>query len=80
MAESASSLLEGLRTKRADVKIQIAELSTQFGPSYPKVAQLTGQLREIDAQISGETKKVGGKIHGHVIGRFAAGNHAARCS
>ncbi|HZW93818.1 MAG TPA: polysaccharide biosynthesis tyrosine autokinase [Candidatus Eremiobacteraceae bacterium] len=62
--QSASSLLEGLRTKQADVKIQVAELSTQFGPSYPKVAQLTGQLKEIDAQILGETKKVAGKIRG----------------
>src|SRR5580704_12438540 len=41
-SQSASTLLEGLRAKQADTKIQIAELSTQFGPSYPKVAQLTG--------------------------------------
>ena len=34
--QSASGLLEVLRTKEADVKIQAAELSTQFGPSYPK--------------------------------------------
>jgi len=65
--QSPSSLLEGLRTKQADVKIQVAELSTQFGPSYPKVAQLTGQLKEIDAQITGETKKVAGKIRGQYM-------------
>ena len=34
-AQSASGLLETLRGKEADVKIQAAELSTQFGPSYP---------------------------------------------
>src|ERR1700685_5443 len=39
-AQSASGLLEGLRTKEADLRIQAAELSTQFGPSYPKVAQV----------------------------------------
>src|SRR5579883_437764 len=33
-------LVASLRAKQADLKIQIAELSTQFGPSYPKVAQL----------------------------------------
>ncbi len=33
---SASGLLEALRTKEADLKIQAAELNTQFGPSYPK--------------------------------------------
>jgi exopolysaccharide transport family protein len=64
---SASGLLEGLRTKEADVKIQAAELSTQFGPSYPKVAQLNNQLKEIDAQILLETRKVAGKIRGQYM-------------
>jgi len=64
---SASSLLESLRAKQADVKIQVAELSTQFGPSYPKVAQLNGQLKEIEAEILGETKKVAGKIRGQYM-------------
>jgi succinoglycan biosynthesis transport protein ExoP len=65
--QSASALLEGLRAKQADTKIQIAELSTQFGPSYPKVAQLTGQLKEIDTQILLETRKVAGKIRGQYL-------------
>src|SRR6266403_110103 len=65
--QSASALLEGLRAKEADVKIQAAELSMQFGPSYPKVAQLNSQLKEIDAQILLEIKKVGGKIRGQYM-------------
>jgi exopolysaccharide transport family protein len=65
--QSASGLLEGLRSKEADVKIQAAELSTQFGPSYPKVAQLNNQLKEIDAQILVETKKVASKIRGQYM-------------
>src|SRR6266478_2544439 len=65
--QSASALLEGLRAKEADVKIQAAELSTQFGPSYPKVAQLNNQMKEIDAQILLETKKVAGKIRGQYM-------------
>ncbi len=65
--QQASQLLEGLRTKEADTKIQAAELSTQFGPSYPKVAQLNGQLKEIDAQVMLETKKVAGKIRGQYM-------------
>ena len=63
-AQTASSLLESLRAKEADLKIQAAELSTQFGPSYPKVAQINNQLKEIDAQLLAETRKVGGKIKG----------------
>src|SRR5580658_6611110 len=66
-SQSASALLENLRTKEADVKIQAAELSTQFGPSYQKVAQLSGQLKEIDAEILSETRKIAGKIRGQYM-------------
>ncbi len=66
--------------KEADVKIQAAELNTQFGPSYPKVAQLNTQLKEIDAQILAETKKIAGKIKRPIPGGPAAGKHAARRS
>jgi exopolysaccharide transport family protein len=65
--QSASGLLELLRSKEADVRIQAAELSTQFGPSFPKVAQLNTQLKEIDAQILTETRKIGGKIRGQYM-------------
>jgi exopolysaccharide transport family protein len=65
--QSASGLLEMLRTKEADVKIQAAELSTQFGPSYPKVAQLNTQIKEIEAQILAETRKIAGKIRGQYM-------------
>jgi polysaccharide biosynthesis transport protein len=58
----SASLLESLRSKQADLKIQAAQLSTQFGPAYPKVAQLNSQLKEVDAQILSETRKVASKI------------------
>src|SRR5580700_5586448 len=64
---SASSLLDSLRSKEADLKIQAAQLNTQFGPSYPKLAQLNSQLKEVDAQISLETKKVAGKVRGQYM-------------
>jgi polysaccharide biosynthesis transport protein len=53
----SSPLLDKLHQQQADLKIQIAELSTQFGPSYPKVAQLNSQSKEVDRQIQGETHK-----------------------
>jgi polysaccharide biosynthesis transport protein len=65
--QSASSLLETLRAKQADLKIQAADLSTQFGPSYPKLAQITNQEHEIDSQILVETKKISGKIKGQYM-------------
>jgi capsular exopolysaccharide synthesis family protein len=62
-----SPLLGALRTKEADLKIQIAELSTQFGPSYPKVAQLNGQLKEVDTQIQGELRKIVDRVRGEYL-------------
>jgi succinoglycan biosynthesis transport protein ExoP len=64
---SPSSLLSSLRAKQADLKIQIAELSTQFGPAYPKVAQLNNQLGEIDRQTQLELKKVAERVKGEYM-------------
>src|SRR4029078_2993400 len=62
-----SSLLAGLHTKQADLKIQVAELSTQFGPAYPKVAQLNSQLDEISHQIDLELKKLAERVKGEYL-------------
>jgi capsular exopolysaccharide synthesis family protein len=56
-ASATSTLLDRLRGQQADLRIQVADLSTQLGPSYPKVAQLNSQLREIDHQLQSETNK-----------------------
>jgi polysaccharide biosynthesis transport protein len=63
-ASATSSLLQKLREQEADLKIQVAQLSTQFGPSYPKVAQLNSQLKEVDTQIQIEIKKVASRVRG----------------
>jgi succinoglycan biosynthesis transport protein ExoP len=66
-SENTSLLLEKLQEQKADLRIQIAQLSTQLGPSYPKVAQLNNQLQEVDAQIQGEMKKVGNRLRGDYL-------------
>jgi polysaccharide biosynthesis transport protein len=66
-AQAASQLLESLRGKQADLKIQSADLNTQFGPSYPKLAQLNNQLKEVDLQIQGEMKKIVSKVRGQYM-------------
>ena len=66
-AAGASELLEKLRGEEADLKVQEAQLSTQFGPSYPKVAQLDSQLKEVDAQIQLELKKVVDRVRGEYM-------------
>lgn len=63
-SQSGSGLLGMLRGKEADLKIQAADLNTQFGPSYPKLAVLNNQLKEIQSQIQSETKKIVGKVRG----------------
>ena len=69
-ANTTSSLLEKLREQEADLKIQIAQLNTQFGPSYPKVAQLNNQLTEIDTQTQAELRKVSSRLRGDYMIAF----------
>jgi len=63
-AQSGTQLLGTLRGRQAELKIQAADLNTQFGPSYPKLNQLNNQLKEIDSQIQGEMKKITAKVRG----------------
>ena len=60
----SSGLMDKLREQQANLKIQIADLSTQFGPSYPKVAQLNNQLKEVDRQLQSETRKAVDHVRG----------------
>jgi len=61
---ASSSLLEKLREQEADLKIQLAQLNTQFGPAFPKLAQLNSQLHEVESQIQVEMKKVAARLRG----------------
>jgi capsular exopolysaccharide synthesis family protein len=65
--QSDSTLLESLLAKQVDLKIQTADLNTQFGPAYPKLAQLNNQLKEIDTQIQAEMKKIVNKVRGQYM-------------
>jgi polysaccharide biosynthesis transport protein len=64
---SSSALLDKLQEQKADLKIQIAQLSTQFGPAYPKLAQLNNQIEEIDTQMQGEMKKIAARLRGDYL-------------
>lgn len=61
---ASSALLEKLREQEADLKIQIAQLGTQFGPAYPKLAQMRSQLQEVTVQMQTEMKKVAARLRG----------------
>jgi polysaccharide biosynthesis transport protein len=57
-----SGLMEKMREQEADLKIQVAQLSTQFGTSYPRVVQLNTQMKEVDAQLQAEMTKVVSRV------------------
>ena len=58
------SQLDHLRAAQSDLRVRIAEASTQFGPSYPKVAELNNQLKQLDAELQNETTKVIASVRG----------------
>jgi len=62
-----TGLLDKLRDQQATLRIQVAELSIQFGPSYPKIAQLNNQLKEIDRQLQSETNKAVDRLKGQYL-------------
>jgi succinoglycan biosynthesis transport protein ExoP len=64
---ATSGLLDKLREQQVGLRIQIADLSTQLGPSYPKVAQLNNQLKEIDRQLQSETNKAIDHLKGQYL-------------
>jgi capsular exopolysaccharide synthesis family protein len=71
---TGSTLLQKLQDQHADLKIQIAQLGAQFGPSYPKLAQLSDQLKEVDEQTEVERKKVVGRLRGDYLAALAREN------
>ncbi len=64
---SSSRLLDKLREQQATLGIQVAELSSQFGPSYPKVVQINNQLQEISRQLQSETNKAVDRLKGEYL-------------
>src|SRR5208283_4902432 len=64
---ATSGLLDKLREQQAGLRIQIAELSSQFGSSYPKVVQLNNQIKEIDRQMQSETNKAVDHLKGQYL-------------
>jgi polysaccharide biosynthesis transport protein len=66
-ASNPSGLLEKLRAEKADLKLQIADLETQFGPAYPKLAHLNNQLKEVDVQIQAELRKLGTHVRNQYL-------------
>jgi succinoglycan biosynthesis transport protein ExoP len=52
--EGASSMIEKLREREAELNTQYAQATTQFGTGYPKVAELANQLKQIRTEMAAE--------------------------
>src|SRR2546422_5734247 len=73
-AAASSAMLERLRGQQADLRDQVAQLSTQFESSYPRVIQLSSQLRELEVQIQGEMKRIVSRVRSEYLASFQREN------
>ena len=60
--EGTSGLLDKLREKEADLDTQYAQATTQFGSGYPKVSELSNQLKQVRAEIETEKTRMQRRI------------------
>jgi capsular exopolysaccharide synthesis family protein len=56
--EGTQGLLESLRAQRATVNAQLAHDQSYYGPNYPEMRKLTGQLKALDREIADEEQAV----------------------
>jgi len=61
--EGSSSMLDKLQEKEAELNTQRAQVTTQFGTGYPKVAELSNQLKQVNAEIAAEEARMQKRIH-----------------
>jgi capsular exopolysaccharide synthesis family protein len=55
------TLIQNLRLQEASEQAQLQQLSAKFGPSYPKLAELRGNLDAVQAAIRQEVSRVAGR-------------------
>jgi polysaccharide biosynthesis transport protein len=53
-----NGLLAGLEAKELDLKEQYSEALAQYGPTYPKALRLQDQMKDVDALILRERKRI----------------------
>ena len=56
--EGTQGLLESLRSQRASAAAELARQQPLYGPNYPTVKQLNGQIKQLDRDIAREEQAV----------------------
>jgi len=54
----ATALLEQVHTRRSELELEQAQLSTEHGPNFPRVVEIRRQLEDLDAQRKSEDAKL----------------------
>jgi len=58
-AANSLNLIQQLRSQEAAMKAEYADMSTKFGPGYPKMVQMRSQIAQYDRSIKSEIAKLG---------------------
>lgn len=61
------SAIQNLRLQEANLAGQVEQLSTKFGPAYPKIAETRANLDAVRAAIGAEAKRIGTRAHNDFI-------------
>ncbi len=69
-------LLDKLREKEADLETQYALATTAFGSGYPKVTELSNQLKQVRAAIAAEKTKMQQRIRDEYLAALQTGEFA----
>jgi succinoglycan biosynthesis transport protein ExoP len=56
-------LIQNLRLQEASQQAQLQQLSAKFGPAYPKLAEMRGNLEAVQAAIREEVSRVARRAH-----------------
>ncbi len=60
-------MIQNLRLQEASLQGQLQELSAKFGPAYPKLAEVRGNLNAVQGAIRAEVGRVAGRAHNDFI-------------
>ncbi len=53
-----NSVLQDLQRRRSDLSIQYTEAVNQYGPNFPKVQRIQAEIKDVDQQITRQSKSV----------------------
>jgi len=68
------SVLPILRGQEADLKNQLAQANTEFGPHYPKVIQMQNQMAQLEKSLQKEVSDIQERFHTDYEASAAAEN------